>query len=443
MGQKQNFLDAVAMCESFSADILMPKSMDIINDVTSIWCDKIWIGLNGTDDSESIDDFRWIDGTALTFTNWKDEEEFDEDQLCTSMQDCGKTEWEIENCSQEEYPFVCQKLNVENQCLANWTRSPSSGVCYNEMGLGNFTEAMGNCSSINAEIVMPKTEEESKILTKILENRQIDNIFIGLELDTSRRSYQWQDGTPLSFTNWEGGNYEFWHFMAWHIDACVFMSKSWDYSWYDSIYCNLSNTIMCQCRLQVMDIPRNPNYVYCTDTLESSTERFGESSHTVQNTETSSKVSKSSLNQINTSENSTLLLKILAYSGNTNPTWSTHTKTELQWNQDSFESISAFGQKTRETTTLVWGQNTTVTRECFESCNCNESPTESELAHKLANLRSNLTIDKANLSSTIRKLTCADDQRASSRIMGYVGGAVVVIVISFLVFIDLLSLWKV
>ncbi|KAK3090894.1 hypothetical protein FSP39_015541 [Pinctada imbricata] len=439
--QKQNFSNAVAECESFSADILMPKSIDIINDVTSICSEKIWIGLNGADDSEFLGDFRWVDGTALNYTNWKDGEEFDEEKLCAFMNDSQHTEWEVDKCSHKEYPFLCQKLNVEDQCLTNWTRSPNSDVCYHEMGLGTFSLATDNCSSINAEIVMPKTEEENIILAKILENRQISDIYIGLELDSTRRSFRWQDGTALSFTNWDDGNHEYWYGVASYISTCVSMSKSRNFSWYDSINCFDQNTIMCQCKLPIKDIPPNPNFVYCIDMLEStSTESNGESSHTVQSTESPYKVSIPTPDQTNASENSTLLLNILAYNGNTNSSWSTHTSTELPWNEKSFESTSAFGQKTRETTSLLGGQKTTVTRECFESCNCNESPTENELAIKLANLRSNLTIEKANLSSTIRKLTCADDQRASSRIMGYLGGFVVVIVVSFLLFMDLLSL---
>jgi hypothetical protein len=70
------------------------------------------------------------------------------------------------------------------------------------------------------------------------------------------------------------------------------------------------------------------------------------------------------------------------------------------------------------------------------------SITALELHEKIQEISKNLTVNKTNLSSEIRKKTCAEDPRPSSKYMGVVAVVFMGIYFGFLILVDCMSLLK-
>ena len=68
---------------------------------------------------------------------------------------------------------------------------------------------------------------------------------------------------------------------------------------------------------------------------------------------------------------------------------------------------------------------------------CKEEEKIGDIYEKIEETKKDMYVSKKTLSSTRRKLTCADDPRLSSKIMGVVGITVIVFVASFIVSSDI------
>ena len=68
---------------------------------------------------------------------------------------------------------------------------------------------------------------------------------------------------------------------------------------------------------------------------------------------------------------------------------------------------------------------------------CKEEEKIGDIYEKIEETKKDMYVSKKTLSSTRRKLTCADDPRLSSTIMGVVGITVIVFVASFIVSSDI------
>ncbi|KAK3089137.1 hypothetical protein FSP39_001141 [Pinctada imbricata] len=240
---------------------------------------------------------------------------------------------------------------------------------------------------------MPKSEEDNFFLESMMFNDTIDNTYIGLRMETQHyHDFYWDDDDKLTFTNWIAS-----HPLDWTsggYDPCVYVTKSNNYKWFDSSICGNHFTTMCQCWLNVLGEPLSQSKQYC----------FGAT-------------------PLETTDSNDL-----------------ETTTYLSSNTPTVEDSS-----TPSLLTTTHGIiSTTKTSSCNKPCQCvkNNTISETELATKLNGIRNNLTLDKANLSSTLRKLNSAEDERTSSRIMGYMGAAVVASVGILLIVFDLTSVAK-
>ncbi|OWF39242.1 hypothetical protein KP79_PYT20297 [Mizuhopecten yessoensis] len=87
------------------------------------------------------------------------------------------------------------------------------------------------------------------------------------------------------------------------------------------------------------------------------------------------------------------------------------------------------------------------TLKCYEDLprNWNTQINSSELQAlqaEVVKLKQSLAVNKSALSSTIRRKNSAPDMRISSKIMGYVGGAIMAVIFGGLVIIDLPTIAK-
>ncbi|CAC5399786.1 unnamed protein product [Mytilus coruscus] len=95
-------------------------------------------------------------------------------------------------------------------------------------------------------------------------------------------------------------------------------------------------------------------------------------------------------------------------------------------------------QKVVETTTLSTSRTTSGL--CICACSLVANITI-DIEQRIEELTKLLTVDKEVLSSTIRRLTCADDPRPSSAYIGYTGAIVVGAVFTFIIIIDIINIY--
>ena len=74
---------------------------------------------------------------------------------------------------------------------------------------------------------------------------------------------------------------------------------------------------------------------------------------------------------------------------------------------------------------------------CACQMNCKEETKIRDINEKIEETKKDMYVSKKTLSSTRRKLTCAEDPRLSSKIIGVVGITVIVFVVSCIVLCDI------
>lgn len=95
-------------------------------------------------------------------------------------------------------------------------------------------------------------------------------------------------------------------------------------------------------------------------------------------------------------------------------------------------------QEITETTTGV--SSGTTNGLCICACSLSLNITIN-IEQRIKELKKLLAVDKDVLSSTIRRLTCADDPRPSSAYIGYTGALIIVAVFSLIIIIDVVNIY--
>ncbi|KAJ8310202.1 hypothetical protein KUTeg_012067 [Tegillarca granosa] len=97
-------------------------------------------------------------------------------------------------------------------------------------------------------------------------------------------------------------------------------------------------------------------------------------------------------------------------------------------------------QSTTTETTTESGKTSTVALGYCE-CQCDlpqySNISMEEILKTLKQITDSLTVNKSELSSTIRQKTCADDDRPSARGVGYIGCGVLTTLLVLILFVDL------
>ncbi|XP_065941432.1 uncharacterized protein [Magallana gigas] len=115
------------------------------------------------------------------------------------------------------------------------------------------------------------------------------------------------------------------------------------------------------------------------------------------------------------------------------------TKSPLTTTEMSTESGSPSTTETKTSTlaevhTTLNQSSVTTVCPCEQICYVVYDPNDLEI--RVQNIKQNLTVDIATLSTTLRRLTCATDPRPSSAYMGYTGAAIMTLLLLMIVIID-------
>ncbi|XP_071146708.1 uncharacterized protein [Mytilus edulis] len=122
----------------------------------------------------------------------------------------------------------------------------------------------------------------------------------------------------------------------------------------------------------------------------------------------------------------------------TTTTISTKTTYIIDLPETTLTEKTTHNQEITETTTGV--SSGTTNGLCICACSLSLNITIN-IEQRIKELKKLLAVDKDVLSSTIRRLTCADDPRPSSAYIGYTGTLIIVAVFSLIIIIDVVNIY--
>ena len=133
--ERYDFQEAADKCRAYGSDLLMLKSEEDHNyfisfvSNNSLYPHILWLGMTR---SAGGSNFKWQDGSAVNYTNWRSGYPKN-DENCVYMKEYG--EMRSTTCDRNRY-YVCQVLPTEYECPDGWNRSFSQDICYKSLGLG-------------------------------------------------------------------------------------------------------------------------------------------------------------------------------------------------------------------------------------------------------------------------------------------------------------------
>ncbi|XP_038077198.1 lymphocyte antigen 75-like [Patiria miniata] len=171
---------------------------------------RMWIGLS---DLTSNSQFRWIDGTALDYTNWNSGEpnEANGEEDCVEMtyDVVAAGEWNDNACSKLN-GYICQSypdpsLNPPlvpiSACRAGYSQYGTG--CFKVISAPmKFSDANDECRRDNVYLTSIADQYEQAFVETLLHDNGGTPVWIGLVDDKVEGEYRWVDSWPVYFTHW-------------------------------------------------------------------------------------------------------------------------------------------------------------------------------------------------------------------------------------------------
>ena len=108
-----NWLDAQSSCAIWGGDltsITTERENNFLNTIITSSVGNCWIGLNDRDVEGT---YTWIDGTALSYTNWTSTPSDDTNSNCVQVNNAGNGVWESVSCDTSLDAFLCKRISTE------------------------------------------------------------------------------------------------------------------------------------------------------------------------------------------------------------------------------------------------------------------------------------------------------------------------------------------
>ncbi|XP_071824781.1 macrophage mannose receptor 1-like isoform X2 [Apostichopus japonicus] len=210
---RKTWYDAQENCQAQGADLAIIYDRKIQSYLISKMKDvefEVYIGLSDISDTEQ---FYWVDGAPIDYTNWNSGEpnESGGEEDCVEMvwnqQVVGK--WNDIICTQES-GYVCQKnidasnsepTPVENNCDDGYV--PFHESCFRVLtSETSFQTAAATCQSDGYDLASIMDVYEQSFVETLLYGTNADAFWIGMTQNGVSGEYEWLDGWPVSYTNW-------------------------------------------------------------------------------------------------------------------------------------------------------------------------------------------------------------------------------------------------
>ncbi|CAG2235690.1 unnamed protein product [Mytilus edulis] len=277
-------------------------------------------------------------------------------------------------------------------CPAGWNSIDLKCYKMSHQSL-TFWNAREYCNNHNADVIMPKTTEENNAMKTLL--RQVN------------RTWLWNDGTKLNSAN-EHWDTEYDEPNGFTIENCV-VDHTRTEKWLD-ISCNWENRAVCQLKDVIVNEGDSVQLTCGVNNMQTSWTR------SVNNT---SVILSEYANGVS--------LTNLVFD---NVKWS---------DQGNYECSFTNTEGLHETTVTRLFKKTGILG-IDNTTKSNKRDLFKELELVIRQIQDELKVNKTKLSSAIRKLTSAKDDRKSSQSIGYFGAVFISVVFGMVVLIDIVML---
>ncbi|KAF7246012.1 Macrophage mannose receptor 1 [Varanus komodoensis] len=228
-----------------------------------------WIGLS---DLEEKGTFKWTNGEAVKFTHWNSEMPGRKVGCVAMRTGIAGGLWDLLTC-ETKAKFVCKHLALgvtpppvptttpAPTCPDEWGSSDQRSVCYKAFTKGDekksWAEAQSFCVAIGGDLASISSLKEERSLQRYLSNYgfSTSHYWLGLNYINPDEGFQWSDGSPLGYTNWEYGepnNYN-------GVEHCAEINGNTRMRWND-VHCDEAYYWICQVKkgIQLKPEPTNP-----------------------------------------------------------------------------------------------------------------------------------------------------------------------------------------
>uniref|UniRef100_A0A2C9KE90 Macrophage mannose receptor 1-like n=1 Tax=Biomphalaria glabrata TaxID=6526 RepID=A0A2C9KE90_BIOGL len=251
------YMEAQQACLSLKSQLVVINSQDIHGYMTSrIQTGAYWTGLN---DRNSEGKFLWSNNIKLTITYWADGQPDNKaDENCVILKPVSSSvRWFDVKCS-DTYSYICQKppvnandsisttTEVKGQysakCGSMWEERAGTDWCY-QFRLTKLTwhDANDLCTFYNGSLASITSKEEQSYFEGIIRSYTSVVFWIGASDRLKEAGWQWIDGSPLAYLNWDRGEPN-----NLNDEDCAGI-KSNNYRWND-FPCNIRNSFICKKR---------------------------------------------------------------------------------------------------------------------------------------------------------------------------------------------------
>ncbi|XP_035219428.1 macrophage mannose receptor 1-like isoform X2 [Stegodyphus dumicola] len=252
-----NWYEARTYCQGFGGDLLTyhtkSEESQIILSSKENYTDH-WFGLlRWRDDGK----FRWVDGSPVTYTNWKVDEprvemethfcvKYSEDSETWMLDYCGKRKRFLcaaplgRNTIEPNFSFLTRKkCNITTtSAFREWYSYGDNCYLVAERNLRTWNSALTFCINNGANLASIHSSEETNFILTILNVETKTDFWIGLKADFSS-SFTWSDDTPLDFLYFANQRV-----VKSRLHNCVIFNKE-DGSW-TSTDCNQNYGVICK-----------------------------------------------------------------------------------------------------------------------------------------------------------------------------------------------------
>ncbi|XP_062576352.1 uncharacterized protein LOC134238247 [Saccostrea cucullata] len=411
----------------------------------------------------------------------------------------GSYKFKTANCN-SQYQYICQKTMVQHSCPMGWAHAPGGSVCYKAFGDSyTYNQSVDICNSNGSYILMPKDPHEDMFFSWYLNKYEMyKKIWIGYKLENS--NFVWESGYQANYTGWEndephswedcavyaanGVGFDRWYGLDCSLPAVTYCQDTDLFNTLDSTTEQVTTVITSQMTTEATSdtsqstqvttqttpgatqttpgttqtAPGTTQIQVTTQTTPGTTQTTpgttqiqvttqttpgtiqiqvttqttpGANQATPGTTQITSDISDSTAVTTQTTSNNIVTTHVLTQTAALSSDALTHSG-------DGTTFTEAQTTKQTAATTMLYSSTTISDVSCGCLCYGNRTNiTTEELQELLLQIKSNLTVDTKTLSSAIRQLTSAYDSRVSSKSIGSVGVAVLVSVMVFLLFLDL------
>ncbi|KAL5010854.1 hypothetical protein ScPMuIL_013159 [Solemya velum] len=234
----------------------------------------------GLSDASVSGTYIWADAQPFRYDAWYNTHTGNERSTCVAMRTTPPIGlWENKLCNRTNR-FICQSrppgytpptttirptTTQEVPCPSGWSKY--RGYCYNSFINSRFSstrvmfswmDSRSFCQSVGGDLVSFRDDAEAQFVITLFNGiyPRVDSFWIGLNNLDSERSFEWSDGTPLGYTNWElnePNNYN-------QAENCALFN--WNSKAWVDINCYMVDNFVCKLKLVEMCVGNDTEWFY-------------------------------------------------------------------------------------------------------------------------------------------------------------------------------------